>query len=76
MNDKSLQEQYLRRILNSKVYDVAIESPLEEAAALSRKLGNHFLLKREDLQGVHQDAFLAVLLRTCVLHAYNIAYAI
>lgn len=53
MNDKSLQEQYLRRILNSKVYDVAIESPLEEASALSRKLGNHFLLKREDLQGVH-----------------------
>jgi len=53
MNDKSLQEQYLRRILNSKVYDVAIESPLEEAAALSRKLGNHFLLKREDLQDVH-----------------------
>ncbi len=53
MNDKSLQEQYLRRILNSKVYDVAIESPLEEAAALSRKLGSHFLLKREDLQGVH-----------------------
>ena len=53
MNDKSLQDQYLRRILNSKVYDVAIESPLEEAAALSRKLGNHFLLKREDLQSVH-----------------------
>ena len=53
MTDKALQEQYLRRILNSKVYDVAIESPLEEAAALSRKLGNHFLLKREDLQGVH-----------------------
>ena len=53
MNDKSLQEQYLRRILNSKVYDVAIESPLEEAVALSRKLGNHFLLKREDLQSVH-----------------------
>ena len=53
MNDKSLQEQYLRRILNSKVYDVAIESPLEEAAALSKKLGNHFLLKREDLQKVH-----------------------
>ncbi|MGN0847474.1 MAG: threonine ammonia-lyase, biosynthetic [Kiritimatiellia bacterium] len=53
MNDKALQERYLRRILNSKVYDVAIESPLEEAAALSRKLGNHFLLKREDLQRVH-----------------------
>ena len=53
MTDKALQEQYLRRILNSKVYDVAIESPLEEAAALSRKLGNRFLLKREDLQSVH-----------------------
>ena len=53
MTDKALQEQYLRRILNSKVYDVAIESPLDEAVALSRKLGNRFLLKREDLQGVH-----------------------
>ena len=53
MTDKSLQEQYLRRILNSKVYDVAIESPLDQAAALSRKLGNTFLLKREDLQEVH-----------------------
>ena len=53
MNGKALQEQYLRRILNSKVYDVANESPLEEATALSRKLGNTFLLKREDLQSVH-----------------------
>ena len=53
MNDKTLQEHYLRRILNSKVYDVAIESPLDKAAALSRKLGNTFLLKREDLQEVH-----------------------
>ena len=53
MNDKSLLEQYLRRILNSKVYDVAIESPLQEATALSKKLGNTFLLKREDLQSVH-----------------------
>ncbi len=53
MNNKTLQESYLKRILNSKVYDVAIESPLEEAVALSRKLGCHFLLKREDLQCVH-----------------------
>ena len=53
MNDKTLQEHYLRRILNSKVYDVAIESPLDKAAALSRKLGNTLLLKREDLQEVH-----------------------
>ena len=53
MNDKTLQDHYLRRILNSKVYDVAIESPLEKAATLSKKLGNTFLLKREDLQSVH-----------------------
>ena len=53
MNDKTLKDQYLRRILNSKVYDVAIESPLEKASTLSKKLGNTFLLKREDLQSVH-----------------------
>ena len=53
MNNKTLQDQYLRRILNSKVYDVAIESPLEKAVTISKKLGNTFLLKREDLQSVH-----------------------
>ncbi len=53
MKDEVLLEDYLRRILNSKVYDVAIESPLDEAAALSLKLRNRFLLKREDLQSVH-----------------------
>ena len=53
MNNKALLEKYLKRILNAKVYDVAVESPLEPAAALSKKLGNTFLLKREDLQCVH-----------------------
>ena len=53
MTDKQLKEKYLRKILNSRVYDVAIESPLEEMAALSKKTGCHFLLKREDLQSVH-----------------------
>jgi threonine dehydratase len=43
---------YIERILKARVYDVAIESPLEEAARLSRRLGNHALLKREDLQPV------------------------
>jgi len=32
------------------VYDVAIESPLDEAPRLSARLGNQVLLKREDLQ--------------------------
>ena len=43
---------YLRKILNAKVYDVAIESPLDKARTLSRRLGNQVLLKREDLQPV------------------------
>jgi threonine dehydratase len=43
---------YIERILKARVYDVAIESPLEEARRLSRRLGNQVLLKREDLQPV------------------------
>ena len=43
---------YLCRVLNARVYDVAIESPLEPAALLSARLGNRILLKREDLQPV------------------------
>ena len=43
---------YIEKILKARVYDVAIESPLEEATRLSRRLGNHVLLKREDLQPV------------------------
>ena len=49
MNDYS---SYLKRTLLSRVYDVAVETPLEEAAALSRRLGNRVLLKREDQQPV------------------------
>jgi threonine dehydratase len=43
---------YIERILKARVYDVAIESPLEAAPRLSRRLGNEVLLKREDLQPV------------------------
>ncbi|KAG7947660.1 hypothetical protein I3843_14G105700 [Carya illinoinensis] len=41
---------YLPRILSSKVYDVAIETPMEYASKLSERLGVHIWLKREDLQ--------------------------
>ena len=44
--------EYLHKILLSRVYDVAVETPLEEAVTLSRRLGNTVLLKREDLQPV------------------------
>ncbi|HEX6017089.1 MAG TPA: threonine ammonia-lyase, biosynthetic [Burkholderiaceae bacterium] len=43
---------YLQRILTARVYDVARETPLDHARALSRRLGNHVLLKREDQQSV------------------------
>ena len=47
-----LASPYLQRILRARVYDVAIESPLDPAPNLSRRLGNQVLLKREDLQPV------------------------
>ncbi|KAJ3055701.1 Threonine dehydratase biosynthetic, chloroplastic [Rhizophlyctis rosea] len=43
---------YLRLILTASVYDVAIESPLQEAHNLSARLHNTILLKREDMQPV------------------------
>ncbi len=47
-----MKTDYLRKILAARVYDVAIESPLELAPAISRRTGNHILLKREDKQAV------------------------
>ena len=47
-----MSTDYLERILNAQVYDVAIETPLELAGNLSRRLGSRILLKREDLQPV------------------------
>lgn len=44
--------EYLTNILSSKVYDVAIESPLELATKLSERLGVNVWIKREDLQPV------------------------
>ena len=47
-----MKESYIERILKARVYDVAVESPLEPAPRLSRRLGNRILFKREDLQPV------------------------
>jgi threonine dehydratase len=46
------QSDYLERILGARVYDVAVESPLEPAAGLAARTGNCVLLKREDMQPV------------------------
>ncbi len=47
-----MPEDYLTRILDARVYDVAIESPLERAQNLSTRLRHVIWLKREDLQPV------------------------
>src|SRR5699024_8712729 len=43
---------YLKRILLSRVYDVATETPLAVAPDISSRIGNTVLLKREDTQPV------------------------
>jgi threonine dehydratase len=43
---------YLQKILTARVYDVAIESALDAAPALSARLANHVFFKREDTQAV------------------------
>jgi threonine dehydratase len=47
-----MPQDYLERILTARVYDVAHETPLESAPRLCRRLDNHLLLKREDMQSV------------------------
>ncbi len=47
-----MTERYIEKILKARVYEVARETPLDEAQMLSARLGNRVLLKREDLQPV------------------------
>jgi threonine dehydratase len=43
---------YLKKILTSRVYDLAVETPLEFAPGLSERMGNRIYFKREDMQSV------------------------
>tara|TARA_R110002110_G_scaffold333755_2_gene544524 strand:- start:85487 stop:87055 length:1569 start_codon:yes stop_codon:yes gene_type:complete len=47
-----MPKSYIKRILDARVYDVARETPVDEAMLMSRRLGNRVLFKREDLQPV------------------------
>lgn len=47
-----MPQSYIKRILDARVYDVARETPIHEAALMSRRLDNHVWLKREDLQPI------------------------
>jgi len=44
--------RYIKKILDARVYDVAIESPLTPAPFLTKRFCNNIYLKREDLQPV------------------------
>jgi threonine dehydratase len=47
-----MAEDYLKRILTARVYDVARETPLDHAPILSQRVKNQVYLKREDEQPV------------------------
>lgn len=47
-----MPQTYLKRILDARIYDLAIETPLETVPLISSRTGNSVLLKREDLQPV------------------------
>ncbi len=50
--DKNKHNKLIEKILTARVYDVAIESPLDAAKSLSKRYQNNIFLKREDLQSV------------------------
>ena len=47
-----MSKDYLKRILDARIYDLVEETPIDDAPILSARLGNRVLLKREDLQPV------------------------
>jgi len=47
-----MTKKYIEKILTARVYDVAVETPLELAKTLSKRQLNQVWLKREDLQSV------------------------
>ncbi len=50
---KKVFKNYINKIENTRVYEVANVSPLSKADYLSREMGNAIYLKREDLQPTH-----------------------
>ncbi len=47
-----MPKSYVKRILDARIYDLAVETPIDDAPLLSLRLNNEVLLKREDLQPV------------------------
>ena len=44
--------EYIKKILEARVYDVAVETPINSLKFLSEQLNNNIYVKREDLQPV------------------------
>lgn len=47
-----MKNKLIEKILTARVYDVAVETPLDLAKSLSKRCDNQIYLKREDLQAV------------------------
>nr|WP_287031187.1 threonine ammonia-lyase, biosynthetic [Pseudomonas sp. UBA6310] len=69
-------EQYVKKILSSRVYDVAVETPLQPARQLSERLGNPILLKREDLQPVYSFKVRGAYNKLAQLSAEELAHGV
>ena len=47
-----MPKNYVKKILDARIYDLVEETPIDHAEVLSQRFGNRVLLKREDLQPV------------------------
>ena len=50
--DRTWLQPLFKQILQARIYDLAIETPLDQMQSLSKKFGHSLYLKREDLQPV------------------------
>lgn len=48
----STNYDYLRRTLEARIYDLVLETPLQEAPLISAQVNNKVFLKREDMQPI------------------------
>src|SRR4030081_2005444 len=71
-----MRNDYLERILRARVYDVAVDTPLEVAPNLSARLGNRLMLKREDMQPVFSFKCRGAYNKMANLHAAALARAV
>ncbi len=47
-----MADDYIKRILESRIYDLVVETPVQPAPLISKRLNNEVRIKREDLQPV------------------------